>query len=371
MPERPGAEGLEPELLDRYLAGDCSEQEGAIVRRYLMARPDVAAALSAFLRRLDGEAVRPALPDAAGSWEVLRRRLREPDPASPAAPHRAFPHPGRPTTPRHLFAMLPARRVSPWRRAAAVGCITVGTAVALYGITRRPGPPVDTRPDETFVTANRERAELRLSDGTRVHLAPASRLRVAADFGDTRRDVYLEGEGYFEVEHDARRPFSVHARNATAHDLGTEFAVRSYGDDAAIQVVVRRGAVEMSRVGRLGAGDVGRLGDNGSTSLTHGVRVDSLLAWLDGRLAFRDAPLSSVLSDLRRWHDVDVRLADPALGTLPFTGVLTDASFRSSINLVAATLGLRVRRAGGRVSLERIADLTSPRSSPDLLPPAP
>lgn len=372
MPERPGADGLEPELLDRYLAGECSEQEGAIVRRYLMARPDVAAALSAFLRRLDGEAARPAVPDAAGSWERLRRRLREPDPALPAPPRRPFPRPGSPATPRHLFAMLPTHRAAPWRRAAAVGCMAVGAAaVGLYGVTRRPVPPVDTRTDETFVTANRERAELRLSDGTRIHLAPASRLRVAADFGDTRRDVYLEGEGYFEVEHDARRPFSVHARDATAHDLGTEFAVRSYGDDAAIQVVVRKGAVEMSRVGRLGAGDVGRLGDNGSTSLTHGVRVDSLLGWLDGRLAFRDAPLSSVLSDLRRWHDVDVQLADPSLGTLPFTGVLTDASFRSSINLVAATLGLRVHRAGDRVSLERIADLASPRSSPDLLPPAP
>ena len=54
MPDRPGAEGLEPELLDRYLAGECSEQEGAIVRRYLMARPEVASALSALLRQLDG-----------------------------------------------------------------------------------------------------------------------------------------------------------------------------------------------------------------------------------------------------------------------------------------------------------------------------
>jgi transmembrane sensor len=262
--------------------------------------------------------------------------------------------------------MLPAHRVSPWRRAAAVVCVVAGLAAAgVYRGTRGPTVPVDTRTDETFVTANRERAELRLSDGTRIRLAPGSRLRVASAFGDTRRDVYLEGEGYFEVEHDARRPFSVFAGNATARDLGTEFAVRRYSDDAAVQVVVRKGAVEMSQVGRLGAGDVGRLGDNGTTSLTHGVRVDSLLGWLDGRLLFRDTPLSSVLLELRRWHDVDVQLADPALGTLPFTGVLTDASFRSSINLVAATLGLHVRRSGDRVTLQRIGGVT-----PSPLPPA-
>jgi transmembrane sensor len=114
----------------------------------------------------------------------------------------------------------------------------------------------------------------------------------------------------------------------------------------------------MSGVGRLGAGDVGHLADDGTMSLTHGVAVDSLLGWLHGRLVFRDAPLGAVLAELRRWHDVDVALADPALATLPFTGVLTDASFDGSIDLLAATLGLRVRRSGGGVTLRRIGGLT-------------
>jgi transmembrane sensor len=363
MPERPGADGLEPELLDRYLAGECSEQEAAIVRRYLMARPDVASALSAFLRQLDGEATRPAVPDAPVSWELLRRRMRKPEPAPAPGPLRSGARSAA-ATPRHLFALLPTQRVSRWRRAAAVASIAIVVAAGAYRATRPAAVPADTRTDETFVTANRERAELRLSDGTRVHLAPASRLRVAADFGDTRRDVHLEGEGYFEVEHDARRPFTVFAGNAIARDLGTAFAVRSYSDDAAVQVVVRKGIVVLSGVGRLGAGDVGRLSASGTTSLTHGVQVDSLLGWLDGRLVFHDAPLSRVLLDLRRWHDTEVLLSDPSLETLPFTGVLTDASFRSSIGLVAATLGLRLRRTGDRVTLEPIGGLTPSSLSP-------
>jgi ferric-dicitrate binding protein FerR (iron transport regulator) len=270
-------------------------------------------------------------------------------------------------TPPHLFVLLPKGGASRWRRATLGACVAAGlVGVGLFRATQHGEvAPADTRPDETFVTANRERAELRLSDGTRIHLAPASHLRVAAAYGESRRDVYLEGEAYFEVEHDAHRPFTVYAGNAIARDLGTQFAVRSYRDDDAVQVVVRKGAVAFSRVGRLGAGDVGRLATNGSTSLTHRVRVDSLLGWLDGRLAFHDAPLSTVLRELRRWHDTDVQLADPALGTLPFTGVLTDASFRSSIGVVAATLGLRVRHSHDRVVLERIGGLTpvSPTSS--------
>ncbi|HEY2064405.1 MAG TPA: FecR domain-containing protein [Gemmatimonadaceae bacterium] len=339
------------------------------MRRYLMTRPDVAVRLSAFLRQLDGEEGRPAAPDAEASWGLVRGRMREPR-------FDQGPVPFRPVTPvrpsvaaRHLFVLLPRGGVSRWRRAAIASCVAAGlVAAGVYRVVRHGEVAVDTRPDETFVTANRERAELRLSDGTRIHLAPASRLRVAAAYGETRRDVYLEGQAYFEVEHDGRRPFSVHAGNATARDLGTEFAVRSYQDDEAVQVVVRKGAVVLSQVGRLGAGDVGRLGTNGTTSLTHHVRVDSILGWLDGRLAFHDAPLSTVLRELRRWHDTEVELTDPALGTLPFTGVLTDASFRTSIGVVAATLGLRVRHVHDRVVLERIGGLT-PVSRARLNPP--
>ncbi len=365
MVDRPGSDELEPGLLDRYLAGECTEQEEAVVRRHLMARPDVARALAAVLRQLDGEATRPDAPDASTSWERLRRRMHAPD--AVALPVLAPPR-VESFTPRHPFILLPARRVSAWQRAATVAGIAVLGAAGMYALRRRADVPMPApRAEESFVTANRERAELRLSDGTRVHLAPGSRLRVAADFGETKRDVRLDGQGYFQVEHDARRPFTVHAGNAIARDLGTEFAVRSYGEDDAVQVVVRKGAVVLSGVGRLGAGDVGRIGASGVASLTHGVRVDSLLGWLDGRLVFRDAPLSHVLAELRRWHDVDVQLADSTLGSLPFTGVLTDDSFRSSIDLVAATLGLRVRRDGRRVSLARIGGLT-PSPDPSAAP---
>jgi transmembrane sensor len=245
--------------------------------------------------------------------------------------------------------------------------LAAGVAVAgAFGLTHRekaPTPP-PPRPPETFATANRERAELRLSDGTRIRLAPASRVQVAADYGEATRVVHLEGQGYFEVKHDSTRPFTVYAGTTIARDLGTDFAVRSYVEDGAVQVVVRSGAVAMSGVGRLAAGDVGQLGSDGTASVTRGVAVDSLLTWLDGRLKFHDAPLSAVLAELHRWHDSDVRLADPALGKLPFTGVLTDASLPSSITLVAATLGLLVRRTGDRFTLRRIGGLTPVSLSP-------
>jgi transmembrane sensor len=361
-------DGIDAELLDRYLAHECSEAEDALVRRHLMARPDLATALASFLADLEDERSRPAPPDARESWMRLRDRLheieRDPLPVragSPIAAHVTG------TRARHLFALLPSRRKGAGWRPIVFMTVAAGLIVVVVIRTTHMGTAAaETRPpEESFSTANRERAELRLADGTRIRLAPASHIRVAADYGETERAVYLEGQGYFEVKHDTTRPFIVYAGKAIARDVGTEFAVRSYAEDRAVQVVVRTGAVAMSGVGRLGAGDVGRLGIDGTSSLTHGVAVDGLLAWLDGRLVFHDTPLASVIEELRRWHDADVRLADPKLGNLPFTGVLTDVSFRSSIDLVAATLGLRARRAGDRVTLESIGGLTpfSPSSA--------
>ncbi len=364
--DRMPGDDIDTELLDRYLAHECTEAEDAIVRRHLMARPDLAVALASFLADLEEERSRPAAPDARESWVRLRGRMRETESDShtlPGASSRGRQVAG--SKGRHLFALLPSRRNgSGWRiivATAAAGLVIV----SVFRVARKDTAPAESRPpEETFATANRERAELRLSDGTRIRLAPASHIRVAADYGEKERSVYLEGQGYFEVKHDESRPFIVYAGTAIARDVGTDFAVRSYAEDRAVQVVVRSGAVAMSGVGRLDAGDVGRLGIDGTSSLTHGVAVDALLAWLDGRLVFHDAPLATVIAELRRWHDADVQLADPRLGTLPFTGVLTDVSFRSSVDLVAATLGLRVQRAGERVTLERIGGLTPSSHSP-------
>lgn len=366
MSDRLPGEGIDAEMLDRYLAHECSEAEVALVRRHLMARPDIATALASFLSELEDERSRPAFPDARESWLRLRARLHEtgddshPDAGLPETRHFAG------AKPRHLFSLLPARRRrSGWPRIIYPALAAALVAAVVFRVTHHDAAAAEPQPpEETFATANRERAELRLSDGTRVRLAPASHIRVAADYGEQERAVYLDGQGYFEVKHDVGRPFTVYAGKTIARDLGTEFAVRNYSEDRAVQVVVRKGAVAMSGVGRLDAGDVGRLGIDGTSSLTRGVAVDSLLTWLDGRLVFHDAPLATVLAELRRWHDVDVHLADPALGTLPFTGVLTDASFRSSISLVAATLGLRVRSTRDRVTLDRIGGLTPSSLSP-------
>lgn len=355
-------EGLDPELLDRHLAGEGSEAENAAMRRYLMTRPDVAGALREFLVRVDGESGRPPAPDAMHSLAAVRSRMRH----RPAAPAGLASPPAPPRAPRpRMFPMLSRQRAGRGERAVRMvmaASIVVLVAVAASQRTAPLPPPAPApAPPRTYATNNAEHAELRLIDGTEVRLAPASRLRVAGDFGEGRREVFLEGEAYFDVVHDATQPFLVHAGNTVAEDLGTAFAVRSYPEDEAVQVVVKEGIVALGGVGTLGEGDLGRLTRQGEAALHRNVDVDSLLGWLDGRLTFVDAPLDEVLRAIVRWHDVEVVLADSALGAIPFTGTLTNASSAASLDLVAATTGLRLERSGTQVTLSAVPGRTPVR----------
>src|SRR5215213_476177 len=79
MPDRTPFDDLDPELLDRYLAGECTEDERAQMRRWLMARPDAARRLSAFLGQVDDGGAREAMPDVTRSWQTLRANMRASD----------------------------------------------------------------------------------------------------------------------------------------------------------------------------------------------------------------------------------------------------------------------------------------------------
>jgi ferric-dicitrate binding protein FerR (iron transport regulator) len=346
MPDRPEFDGLDPELIGRYLAHESSEDETALVRRWLMAHPEAAERLATYLARLDDEAARPPAPDVDVEWDALQARLRAHERGDDAS-----------ATPR-IAPTVPApasRTTTWWRRGRMLAAASVVLAAGLaYGTLRDrvPAARPSTTDRNTYVTGAGERSELRLPDGTRVRLAPGSQVRVAADFGIARRDVYLDGEAYFDVVHDEARPFTVYAGNTSVRDIGTAFSVRSYDTDSAVQVVVRTGEVAVAGVGRLTAGDVGRVSTStGETSVRRSVDVDSLLTWMSGRLVYADAPLGDVIEDLHRWYAVDVQLADTSIARLPFTGTLTDVAPAEAVAQIAATMGLIADVDGPRVTL--------------------
>jgi len=336
-------------LLDRYLAGEASAAEAAAVRNWL-ADDSAHAALLEDLRMIKRVAAeRPPDSSADTAWAKALDQLQ-----SATAPRSITwrvvpPHPA--ATPR-------ASRGPVW-----VGLAAVVVLALVGGVLWR------TQPWREFATDAAHRLVIRLRDGTQVTLAPRSRLRYQADYGDTRRDLHLEGQAYFRVAHDAVRPFRVHTRGSVAEALGTAFAVSAYVDQLATEVVVTQGRVALWQADTaprtaapqpgaqpalmLAAGDLGRLDPSGAATIQRGVDVERYVAWTRGVLVFDGTPLGEVALVLERWYDVDIHLADSALGVRRLTATFRDEPLDLVLARIALTLGLRVERTDRSVLLVR------------------
>jgi len=338
-------------LLDRYLAGEASARDAETVRAWLADDPEHGHLLEdlRLIKRVAAERAPESSADAA--WAKAVEALE-------VAPESRVSQPP--------LEVAPQPRVS--RRPLVAALAAAAAVIALIG-----GGAVLRRPQQwsEYTTAAAHRAVIRLRDGTQVTLAPKSRVRYAADYGRAHRDVYLDGEAYFQVAPDARRPLRVHTAGSVTEDLGTSFVVRAYPDRKATEVVVAEGHVALRRADTtaasrargprpdawpalvLGARDLGRLDSSGAATFRHGVDVRRYLAWTRGVLAFDGAPLSDVVLTLERWYNVEIRLADSALGGRRLTATFTNEPIDLVLKRIALTLGLRVERADGSMLLLR------------------
>jgi len=316
-------------LLDRYLAGEASAGDAQAVRDWLADHPDNPLLLDdlRLIRRVAAGRIPESSVDAA--WAKAQRMLEVPR------------QPGRLRRP--LFVALAA---------AAVLVALIGTR----GVLRR------TPQWREYATTVAQRMVVRLRDGTQVTIAPKSRVRYAADYGRARRELYLDGEAYFQVTPDSQRPLRVHTTQSVTEDLGTAFVVRAY-DQSATEVVVAEGRVTLSRADTtaatrtpalvLEARDLGRLYPSGVTAVRRGVDVGRYLAWTRGVLAFDGTPLGDVVVTLGRWYNVEIRLADSTLAARRLTATFQNESIDLVLQRIALTVGLRVERADGFVLLLR------------------
>ena len=331
IPEDPSLD-----LLARYLGGDVAATERLQVEAWLAADPTRATELED-LRQILAAADGPQRKwDLDRVWSGIESRL-----GRPAAPVE------RPRAPS--FAIAPRSR--PWwgamRAAAAVLAVASGGALWLL---RPAGEPAAPSAPTVVATARAQRLSMRLPDSTLVILAPESRLEIAAAYGRAERRVRLEGEAAFEVRHDARRPFAVETDRGVARDLGTRFLIRSYAADSATEVVVVEGLVAVGRTSDadslvVSPGELARIGADGQLDVTRGVAVDDYLGWTEGRLVFEDTPLREVIARLTRWYDIDVRLADPALGSRRVTASFRAESPDDVLRLISALTGLEIQHS--------------------------
>ncbi len=358
-------DSIDWERLDRYVTGRGSPDELAALDAWVKADPELRAVAAAMrtVGRSPGEDERPW--DVARAWQQLRRRLHQ-------APLRLLSPSGGATSPLGS----PPRRWTRFRDrpvialATACAAVLLLVAASLYTRARWPGGTIAIR---EVATRRGQTAVLELPDGSRVTLAPASRLRLSANVRAlqtaTARDIYLEGEAYLEVKHDGTRPFRVHTAAGEVDDIGTEFLVTAYPETNGMRVVVASGQVALyQEPGARGVaargpspgrrplltverGELAELAADGVATVTHDVNVQPYLAWTRGNLAFDGTRLGDAVPELERWYDAAIELGDSTLADRRLTAAFRYESLSQVLDLLALSLDVRVERHGRVVRL--------------------
>ena len=161
----------------------------------------------------------------------------------------------------------------------------------------------------------------RLPDGSVVHLNAGSELKVPVHFGTESREVWLRGEGFFEVVHRENLIFTVHTDKADISVLGTEFDVRAYTDEKEVMTTLVQGVVGVSSGGtydRLKPGEQARIAGKGDVRVAE-VDIYPFIAWKNGRMVFGNVRLEKIMAELQRWYDFELFYADPDVKEMHFT----------------------------------------------------
>ncbi len=161
-----------------------------------------------------------------------------------------------------------------------------------------------------------KRAFLKLSDGTSLWVNTGTTVTYPTEFAKDKREIFVEGEVFAEVFHDAKRPFIIKTDKVDVQVLGTVFNVSAYKEDNQTDVVLVSGLVNVKpRNGKptiLKPSQLFSFTNQASTLRT--VDVENYTSWHDGNYIFQNEPIENILLRLSRYYNVTMKLPSTASG---------------------------------------------------------
>ena len=258
--------------------------------------------------------------DTARAFDRLLARIDEKEEAPvSAAPPLAV---AEPEEARVLPLARPRWR--PWAAAASVALLLAASGVAYQHYQAQLAGTAAPYSYEERTNPRGTKSKVLLADGTAVWLNADSHLWFPTAFAGPRREVYLEGEAFFDVKRNEQMPFIIHMGTNQVRVLGTSFNVKAYRDDEAVETAVVTGRVAFIRAATPAAAaepdTIYVVPDEKVvySKTSHELRIEQVnsrdyAAWNQRSLIFQSTPLSEVAKTLSRQFNVTVRFADEKL----------------------------------------------------------
>lgn len=265
-----------------------------------------------------------------------------------------------------------------WLKVAAVVLLVSGAIWASFNLGKSDGvrnsSPAVAEGQYSFkktVTGNNTKADT-LPDGSVITLNKNSDIRYPASFNGATRNVELNGEAFFDIKHNAAKPFVLQVNQFLITVLGTSFNVNSNGSET--EIIVATGRVSVRRKQEqvmLNAGEKLTVGGN-ATALKKEVNTDDLYRYyLDSATTVKQVSLKRFVTVLNHAYNADIIIAQPQLNVLPATLKFSRSQPLTAIlTTLSNNLGLTVNHKGSVIILSKTnkADTTFDINKyPDLL----
>lgn len=195
-----------------------------------------------------------------------------------------------------------------------------------------------------------------LPDGSTAVLNSGSVLKYPLSYGEKERNVYLTGEGYFEVANDKEKVFQVYAGDMKVKVTGTEFNLRCYLEDPLTEISLIKGGVDVS----VGNKHIDLKHDekaiyNRKTGDLHSEAVDSYKSalWTTGRLSFVNASFINILKDIERKYNIKIHVESRKVANEYFSGSIDlNMSLQEVFNFIDVDKKYRFEQSGNVILLK-------------------
>jgi len=160
-----------------------------------------------------------------------------------------------------------------------------------------------------------QKSQIVLTDGTKVWLNSDTKIKYPGNFSKNERDVYLDGEAFFEVSKNPHQPFVVHTSGVDVKVLGTKFNVKAYADENQIETSLFEGKVNLLLNDPSSTQQIEKEVEPGQSFIyskaDHQLAAnkfpqDEINGWKKNQLIFKDDTFSNLVKKVERWYDVKV-----------------------------------------------------------------
>ena len=321
-------------LITRYLARQTSSDENERLATWVVQSPDHERTFEE-LKTVWQASQTPAVPAAtATALQNVKTRLALPAPA-PTPPVRRW----RMARPYQMAALL-------------LGLLSVLGGGYFYAHPAAPAYLLSRTP------AGRQQT-IHLPDGSLVTLAPQSQLRYPTRFSEASREVYLEGEAFFEVSKNPHRPFRVHSGTWVTQVLGTRFNVSAVRGASQMAVSLVEGQVQVNdEHGQylLAPGQQLRADHATGRIYRQAFNREKVTAWRRNKLVFQNEKLADVAGQIERLYGVKLVFADPATAEVRLWATFDNEPLPAVLAALQLAGSLEYRREGQIIYLRQPAD---------------